>query len=330
MGRKIGMDNKEIYKRTIGFSIRRLLFDILAFVIMAALAGAGFLIMEKTADQGLIGLGIGAVIGIVVVIIALRYVSYMFKAGQIAMMTRAVTDGGLPEDVIGEGKKVVKERFATVALYFAATGVIKGIFNQLGRGITKIGEKVGGDTGSTVASAIDTAIQVVVSYLCDCCLGWVFYRKEEQSAKATCEGAVLFFKHGKTLAKNLGRVFGMGVASLVLIGGAFFGIFYLIVSRFPATFEVLAKEFAETAATIENAKVAEFLSSPSGLMISTAALAGFILWKIVHGAFVRPFILVGVLRNYMESGMADVPTEASFGLLDSKSAKFAKLHAQVG
>ena len=52
--------------------------------------------------------------------------------------------------------------------------------------------------------------QVVVAYLCDCCLGWVFYRKAQGAAKATCEGAVLFFRHGKTLARNLGRVFGMG------------------------------------------------------------------------------------------------------------------------
>lgn len=323
------MTNKEIYSRTIGFSVRRLLYDILTFIILGAFSVAGFMIAEKTADKGLIGLAIGIVVGIVVVVILLRYISYTFKAGQIAMMTRAITTGSLPNDVIGEGKKVVKERFATVALFFAATGVIKGIFQQLGKALTGLGKAVGGDTGETVASVVDTAIQVVVGYLCDCCLGWVFYRKEQNAAKATCEGAVLFFKHGKTLAKNLGRVFGMGIASLVVIGGAFSGVFYLIASAFPASFfSTLATEIAEFA-TRESVKIPEILTNPSTLMIAAAVLAGVIVWSIIHSAFIRPFVLTGVLRNYLESGMENIPTEESFAMLDSKSPKFAKLHGEL-
>ena len=323
------MSNKEIYSRTLGFSVRRLLYDILAFIVLGALSIAGFMIAEKAADKGLVGLVIGIIVGIVAVVIILRYVSYAFKAGQIAMMTRAITTGSLPDDVIGEGKRVVKRRFATVALFFAATGVIKGIFQQLGKALTGVGKAVGGDSGETVASVIDTAIQVVVAYLCDCCLGWVFYREDENAAKATCEGAVLFFKHGKPLARNLGRVFGMGLASLLVIGGVLAGIFYLILSAFPAFFTMLAGEIAQIAATEDGSKIPEFLTRPETLTIAAAVLAGVIVWNIIHGAFVRPFVLTGVLKNYMESGMNDVPTETSFAMLDSKSDKFAKLHGQL-
>lgn len=322
------MSNKEIYSRTLGFSVRRLLYDILAFAILGALAVAGFFIAKKTADVGLAGLAIGLVAGIVILVIMLRFVSYTYKAGQIAMMTRAVTTGSLPDDVIGEGKRVVKERFATVAVFFAATGVIKGIFQQLGKVITGVGKSVGGDTGESIASAIDTAIQVVVAYLCDCCLGWVFYRQGQSAAKATCEGAVLFFKHGKTLARNLGRVFGMGIASLLVIGGALSGVFYLIAVRFPAFFTMLAGEIAEIAASGEG-DIPAFLTNPETLTIAASVLAGVIVWNIIHGAFVRPFILTGVLNNYLKSGMEDIPTEESFALLDGKSAKFAKLHGQL-
>ena len=322
------MTNKEIYSRTLGFSVRRLLFDILAFVLMAVLAAAGFFIAEKTAGTGLIGLGIGTVVGIIVVIIMLRYISYTFKAGQIAMMTRAITTGDLPDDVIGEGKKVVRERFSTVAAFFAVTGIIKGIFQQLGKALTGLGGKLGGDTGKTIGGAIDTGIQVVVGFLCDCCLGWVFYRKEQKAARATCEGAVLFFRSGKTLAKNLGRVFGMGLASLAVIGGAFSGIFYLVASRFPAAFNELAGEFAELAAKGES-NIPEMLTNPASLMVIASVVAGVIVWNIIHGAFVRPFILTGVLRNYLQSGMDNIPDEQSLAMLDSKSAKFAKLHGQL-
>ena len=322
------MDNKEIYRKTIGFSLRRLLWDVVAFLFLAAVTGAGFLLAEKLTDKGLIGLAVGLLLGIIAITVFLRYISYTYKAGQIAMMTRAVSEGTLPDDVIGEGKKAVKERFATVAVFFAATKVIKGVFSQLGQGIVKIGQNLGGDSGSAIGSAISITIQVIVSYLCDCCLGWVFYRREVKSAKATCEGAVLFFRHGKTLARNLGRVFGMGLASLAAIGGAFTGIFYLIASRFPDTFAQLSKEIAEAAVRAETTLPAG-VTEPNTLMWICAGIVGVILWNIVHSAFIRPFVLVGVLRNYIQSGMQDVPSENSFAMLDSKSAKFRKLHEQL-
>ena len=318
------MDNKQVYKATLCFSIRRLLWDFLALLILAALMVLGFFIAEKTADKGLIGLIIGGIIGLVVLVIFLRWISYKFKAGQIAMMTKAVTEGELPQDVLAEGQKVVKERFMTVAAFFAGTRIIKGIFNQLGRGLTAVGQAIGGDAGGTVGDAVSSVIQIVVSYLCDCCLGWVFYRKDVKTAKATCEGAVLFFKHGKTFAKNMGRVFGMGLVSLLAIGGVFTGIFYLIASGFPAVFERLYQELAQSADSIPS-----WLNSPSALMIAAAVLGGVIVWALLHSIFIRPFVLVGVLRNYMQSGINDIPMEDSFAALDSKSAKFRKLHQEA-
>ena len=321
------MNNKEIYQKTIGFSIRRLLWDIAAVLVLVILTVGGFLLTEKFADAGLVGLGIGLIVGIIAVVIFMRYISYTYKAGQIAMMTKAVSEGSLPEDVISEGKKIVKERFITVAVYFAATKAIKGIFNQIGRAITSVGDRIGGDTGSAIGSAISTVIQVIIRYLSDCCLGWVFFRKEVKATKATCEGAVLFFKHGKTLGKNMGRVFGMGLISLLLIGGAFTGIFYLIASGFPAVFAELAGEIGELIK--ENPDIPQALADTGTLMWVTAGLGGVILWSFIHSTFIRPFVLVGVLRNYIASGVDDIPTEASFDMLDNKSDKFRKLHAEL-
>ena len=318
------MDNMTVYKKTLGFSLRRLGWDILSLLILGALCVGGFLIADKTTDKGLIGLGIGLVIGIIILIVLLRWVSYRYKAGQIAMMTRGVTEGELPEDVIGEGKKIVSERFKTVAAFFAVTGIIKGVFREIGRGITKVGESIGGDTGNAIGSAVSSVIDVIVAYLCDCCLGWVFYRKDVKAAKATCEGAVLFFKHWKTLAKNMARVFVFGAVSLLLIGGLFFGIAFLVFSRFPAFFEMLAKEIAE-----EGVEKAEFLKDPKMLMIAAAALVGVIVWSFLHSVFIRPYVLVGVLRNYMAAGIDDIPAESSFAALDGKSKKFRKLHAEA-
>ncbi len=320
------MDNKQIYRKTLGFSLRRVFWDVLSIVLLLALATVGFMLGEKLASNGLIGLLIGALIGLVAVILISRFLSYMLKAGQIAMMTRGITEGELPANVIAEGKKVVKSRFLTVAAYFAVTNAIKGIFNQIGRGITKVGESIGGDTGSAVGSAINSIIQTIISYLCDCCLGWVFYRKDVNAAKATCEGAVLFFKHGKTFAKNMGRVFGMGAVSLLLIGGAFTGIFYAILSAIGNLpfYEAVAKAFEGS-----ESKIAQLLTNPATIPLAISILGGIIVWSIIHSTFIRPFVLTGVLRNYLESGMNDIPSEASFSMLDSKSDKFRKLHSQL-
>lgn len=318
------MDNKQIYKATLCFSIRRVLWDLLALLVWAGVMALGFFIAEKAADKGLIGLAIGGVIGLIALVFFLRWLSYKYKAGQIAMMTKGITEGELPQDVMGEGQKIVKERFATVAAFFAVTRVIKAIFNQLGRGISAAGRAIGGDTGGTAGDVVSSVIQVIVSYLCDCCLGWVFYRKDVKATKATCEGAVLFFKHGKTFFKNMGRVFGMGLATLAVIGGAFAGIFYLIASRFPAVFDRLYVELAES-----STKMPEWVNSPTILMIAASVIGGLIVWAFFHSLFIRPFVLVGVLRNYIQSGINDIPTEESFAVLDGKSEKFKKLHQEA-
>lgn len=323
------MDNKEIYKKTLTFSLRRFLWDLGSLIVIVIFAAAGFFLAEQLANVGLIGLGIGVVIAIIVVAIASHFISYVFKAGQIAMMTKGITDGKLPEDVYGAGKSIVKERFLTVAGFYAVTGVIKGIFNQIGRGITAVGQAVGGDNGGTVGSVISGIIQTIVSYLCDCCLGWVFYRKNEKAAKATLEGAVLFFKHGKTLLKNLGRMFGISLISFICIGGVFFGITYLISMALPDVFKTLADAISEMINNGEIEASNNWFADAGNLMLAISGLGGIVMWSILHSVFVRPFILVGVLRNFIESGKGETFSEKDFEELDKKSKKFKKLHTEA-
>ena len=318
------MDNKEVYKKTLTFSIRRLLWDLGSIIVLVIFAAAGFFIAEKAYNAGLIGLVIGIVVALIITGIVSHFISYIFKAGQIAMMTKGVTEGKLPEDVYGEGKKIVKERFLTVAGYYAVTNMIKGIFNQIGRGITSAGQAIGGDQGGAVGSTISSAIQVVVGYLCDCCLGWVFYRKDEKATKATLEGAVLFFKHGKTLLKNLGRVFGISLISLVCVGGVFFGITYLITLGFPEAFKTLADEVAQLIASGE-LDASTWFADADNLRLVVGGIGGLAMWGVIHSVFVRPFILVGVLRNYIESGKNETISTSDFDAVAKKSKKFAKL-----
>lgn len=319
------MTNFQVYKKTLPFSLVMFLVGLAELALFAGCCTAGYFIANKINDMALVGLIIGFVVGIIVICLMNIFINNRIKAAQIAMMTKGVTEDQLPDHTFKEGFVEIRGRFGKITAFFFITNAIKGIFRQIGRGINKIGTAVGGDAGNAVTSAIDSAIQTLIGYLCDCCLGWILFRKDQNAARAGCEGAVIFFKHGKTLIRNIGRIFGMGLLSLVLIGGAFTGVFYLIFQQFPGMFNTFAAEIAEAAARGEG-DIPAFLTDPAMLTLFAAIVFGIILWSTFHSVLIRPFILVGVLRNFMAAGQKDIPTEADFAELDRTSPKFAKLH----
>ena len=318
------MTNFQVYKKTLPISIVSFLVDLFSLAIIIGFATGGFFIANSSSDKALIGLVVGLFIGVIVVIFISIFISNRIKAAQIAMMTRGVVEGELPNHVFVNGMKEVSGRFGTITLFFFITNAIKSIFNQLLRAINAIGTAVGGDTGNAVTSAINTVVQIIINYLSDCCLGWVLYRKEENAAKAACEGAAIFFRSGKTFFKNAGRIFGIGLLSLAVIAGGLFGAFYLIFIQFPQMFEIFASEIAEAAAR-GSAEISPIIMDPTNLLLITAALGAFILWAFIHNVFIHPFILVGVLRNFMAEGRKNIPSEADIASLESKSPKLAKL-----
>ena len=321
------MTNFQVYRKTLSFSLLMFLVDLLMIAVVAGCATAGFFI-AKDSDLAILGLIIGFILGIILVALISIFLKNRIKAAQIAMMTIGVNEGALPDHTFKAGFEELRGRFAKITVFFFVTNAIKGIFRQLGRTINKVGTALGGNTGNAITSTIDSAIQTLIGYLCDCCLGWVLFRKEENSARAACEGAVIFFKHGKTLIRNIGRIFGMGFLSFLLIGGAFFGISYLIFAQFPQMFAELANEVSKIA-TSDGGTAPEFLSDPTTFAIFVAAILGIVMWSVIHSVLVRPFILVGVLRNFMAAGKQDIPTEQDFALLDGKSPRFAKLHNTI-
>ncbi|MBP5574628.1 MAG: hypothetical protein J6X50_02655 [Bacilli bacterium] len=315
------MTNFQVYKKTLSFSLLEFLVGLLSLVIALGIASAGFFIFNSSIDKALIGLAIGLLIGIIVAALINVFVTNRIKAAQIAMMTKGVTEDALPDHTFKEGFVEIKGRFGKITAFYFITNAIKGIFRQIGRGVNRVGTAVGGQAGNTVTSAIDSAVQTLVSYLCDCCLGWILFRKDENSLKAGCEGAVIFFKHGKTLIRNIGRIFGMGILSFILIGGALTAVFYLIFTQLPQMFNIFADEIAQT-----GDQIPEFLTDPKMLMLAVAVAGGIILWAMLHSVLIRPFILVGVLRNFMAAGQKDMPKEEDFKALSIKSPRFAKLY----
>lgn len=326
INRRINMTNFQVYKKTLAFSFIQFGVSVISVALLVGSAVLGYIIADNGTDsRAFIGLGIGLLIGIAFVFFISYFVANRVKAAQVGMMTIGVADNKLPDHVVKAGFGELKGRFSKITGFFIVTNLIKGAFRQIGRTMNKLGTAIGGDTGNAITSVIDSAIQILIGYLVDCCLGWVMYRKDQGVIVTAAEGAVIFFKSGKTFFRNVGRIFGMGIASFLLIGGAFFGIFFLIFSQFPALFETLSNEIVEFATRTEWTDMPEWIHNPTILMIVLCAFAAIILWSMVHSVVGRPFVLVGVLRNFVAAAQKEKPTEEDMKSLERKSPKFSKL-----
>ena len=169
-----------------------------------------------------------------------------------------------------------------------------------------------------VASIISTIVSVVLEYLNYCSLGWVFLHREQSAFKSTCDGAVIYFQNWKTLMKNAGKVIAITIISLAIVGGAFFGLFYLVLGGIEPLTSVLAD--IDATATFEDGTAV-----PAGTsLIVLCAIIALILWGGIHGAFVKPYLLVSVMRRYIEAGRVSTPQIDVYEKLTGMSRGFRK------
>ena len=316
------MKNSEIYRRTLKFSLMRILCSLIGIICLIGIpALAMFFTMSPENSTQLIVAGVTIVIGIVIFALIARYAGYLFRAGQIAMITEGVATDSLPEDVYAAGKQKVRQRFGTASVYFLITGIISGITSQITNGLNALGKVAdGGNNGpaSGIAGAISIVIAVVLEYLNYCCLGWVFLHNDQNAFKSTCDGAVVYFQNWKTLLKNAGKIIGITLLSLVVIGGPLCLLSYAIMQSFPAF--VTAMSEIDTLIVFDDGTAV-----PAGTaLIIAAAIAGLLVWSGIHGAFVSPYILISVLRRYLEAGIANPPRIDVYGKLAGMSKSFRK------
>ena len=191
--------------------------------------------------------------------------------------------------------------------------------NALARGID-------GDNTTGPASIIASIVSTVVSGCSStnyCSLGWVFLHKEQSAFKSTCDGAAIYFQNWKTLTKNSAKVIAITIVSLALIGGAFFGVAYLLLGSIEPLTAVLAD--IDAAATLED-------GAPFPQDVADRAVR-----RHRADSVGRPprrlreaYILVSVMRRYIEAGRTDTPQvdvyEKLFGM--SKASKSPRPRAE--
>lgn len=318
------MKNSEIYRRTLKFSVMRLVRTVLCLVLLAALPLVAFVAtglagLDETVQ--LAATGVAFIVALVVFYLVAHYGGYLLTAGQVAMITEGVATGQLPADTYEAGKRAVRSRFATASVYYGLWSVTKAITNEISSGMNAIARGIDGDNqngaASVVAGIISAVVGVVLEYLNYCSLGWVFLHGEQSAFKSTCDGAVVYFQNWKTLMKNSAKVIAITLVSLALIGGAFFGVAYLVLG----SIEPLTAVLSQIDAT----------AVPAGTsLIVLCAVIALVLWSGIHGAFVKPYLLVSVMRRYIEAGRADTPKVDVYEKLSGMSKGFKKALDRAG
>ena len=314
--------NFEIYRRTLRFSIMRFVLTIVGILIVVALPLITFFATSAAGlEEGtsLIATGAALAVGFIIFVLVARYCGYLYTAAQVAMITEGVAHGSLPDDVCKAGKQAVKKRFATSSVYFALWSITKAITNEISAGLNALSRTVEGDKPGplgVIAGIVSAVVSVVLEYLNYCSLGWVFLNGNQSAFKSTCDGAVIYFKNWKTLMKNSAKVIAITIVSLAIIGGAFFAAAYFILGSIAPLTNVLAE--IDAAATMEDGTAV-----PAGTsLVVLCVIIALLIWSGIHNAVVKPYILVSVMRRYIEAGLATAPTPDAYDKLSGMSKCF--------
>ena len=337
------MTNFQIYKGTFRFTLMRILTGLIRTALIVGLTALCFAITGGRSDEVRIAASFGGfVVGCILAGLIGHFVSYIFRAGQIAVVAEATQNGKLPDDCYAVGKASVKKRFGTVALFFAIEKIIKAIVSQLTNAVNKLTDKISEDSKNDTVKTISTVIQIVVAamlkYVSACCMGWVFIHPDVNAWRAACDGAILYFKNWKELLKNTGRVLLIGLLSLAILGGAIFGCCHLALhnTQFMTEMTTELSDFLDESNMEKLSTELELDDDDNSFLEKLAAITpaqwtlifegiiALILWGILHGALVEPFMMISVMRGYIQAGLANPPARDVDEKLKGMSKSYKK------
>jgi hypothetical protein len=307
------MSNFDIYRKIFTFLIMRFFNDAIGFVLFIFCGVLGFYI----SGNHIYGAGLGSLLGLILLVIFAKYFNYIFKAGQITITMHGVSENKLPKYVTSYGLKMAKKRFPTAQSYFNTVGIIKNVFSEIGSNLNKLPDS--NKEKNKLTGIVDT----IVAYLRSCCLGWVMYQDKQSITKSICEGAEIFYKNGYDLLKNLGKLFGVGTLSFLTIGSSLSLWYYYLLYQFPHAVNYILDIMINFIP-----ELSEINSLQVGIIIVAVFLA-IVSWIILHNCFIRPYILINILRDYMHDGMLNMPTERDLKVMDNKFSHFKKLHLEL-
>ena len=298
------MKARDIFFKTMPFVWAKLLLWLATIIISAVWFAILALIAVATKNSTVGGIAVFLWLGGtgVVRFIIMHYFGYLVKAGHIAVIAEAVVTGSIPENQVEYGKKVVTERFATANVFFVIDKLVSGAVKQIQRVVGRVGGMLGFIPGmKQVTSIAQFFVELSLGYVDECCLGYVFYKKDQGAFKSAADGVVIYWQNWKKLLANAAKTMVKVLLALAVVVIVFTTLFTAILS-----------------------------AAPSNFLISIAAFV-FALFAAaaIKASFLDSYILVQTMAVYMQVAPETVISYNLYEKLCGLSKKFKDLFGKA-
>jgi len=265
---------------------------IISIIIFGILFGVS-LLFDMTFSIFLLLIWIGSTMTIRYLL--MHYVGYLIKAGHIAVLTKAVITGHVPDNQIAYGKNMVIKRFGATNVFFLIDKLVSGAVRQIQNSIGKLGGVLNMIPGMNgITSLMQLFVKISLGYIDECCLGYVFYKKDQGAFKSAVDGVVIYAQNWKYLLANAAKTTLM----VTLLTIAFTIILLLIIGS-----------------------ILRLLSLPGWLALFISVLIAI----SVKTAFIDSFILCRTMVAYMKVAPNTIIKVDLYKKLMRISGKFKEL-----
>ena len=263
----------------------------LLLLLMKVFGGAGAII-------ALIGLGVLAGL----LRLAKRYALYLVDAGHIAVITRIMTVGSLPEDVgqFQYGRELVTRMFKEVSILFVVDRLVDGIIRTVNSTVSAITNifPIPGIEG--LVSIAERVINFSLTYVDETILSYNLARGDENIWDSAKRGIVLYAQNWKPI---LVTAVGCTVADFV---------------AFIALFLILLVPFGFFSMMTHNEMLKFFFLA-----------AAFALAYGIRLAVFKPFFQIATIITFSRAIVGQVPNAQWERTIEQASDKFKELKARA-
>lgn len=300
------MKASTIFSKTMGFVWLKLGLGfgtfLISLLLLAICGGIGMLFHSSGAL--IVSLCIWIILTAIVNGLVNHYFGYLIRAGHVAVVSEALTTGQIPDCKFSTATAMVKSRFVATNVYFAINSLVNSAVRQLQNGVTAVDNLTGNiPVISQLMSFLKLFIGIALGYVDECCLGYTFYKKDENAFKASADGVVLYFQNWKVLMKSALLtsliVAGLSVLTMLILFGIFIGL------------------------------CAAFGASGTAPLIISLVLAIF-LGTAIKSSFIDSYIMIKMMKPFMETAVTTAVKYDLYEKMCKFSRKFRELFEKGG
>jgi hypothetical protein len=278
-----------------------LLFWLASLLYLAIIGGLAWLVGQAIPIAGgiLFLVGLGGMGGLYH--LARRYVLYIIKAAQIAVIAELLTQGELPAGVsqLAWGKERVQERFGEASIMFAMDQLVMGVVSVFTGTVYQVASFLPGNALRSLARMINRVVRFSLHYVDEAILARTFWMNSENVWTNARDGVVLYGMVWKPLLVN--------ATALMLLS---YIPFVLALILFSAPIAFLASLISPTVA--------------GWSIIATLVLAWLI--KVAVG---DTFAMSAMIATYHQETVGLEPDPAIVARLEQVSKRFRDLQARA-